>query len=108
MNIPRRLIGQAAILAVLSSFSIFSTDTQNGTTISQSPIEVKGQFQDYIRFTPNTSGSIYVTLGIVTWNLDGKIACQGSPPAWQLMINSTPDPVGPDSSDSFPAYTRPR
>ena len=82
---------------------------QNGTYASQSPIEVKGNFTDYIMFQPtSTAGSIYVTLGIVTWNLDGKIAYQGSPPSWQFVITNTPDPVGPNNSDAFPFYTQPQ
>jgi hypothetical protein len=81
---------------------------QNATIIPHSPVEVKGNYIDYIRFNPNTPGSIYVTLGTVTWNIDGKIAYQGSPPSWQLVIDSTPDPVGPDDSDQFPFYTQPR
>jgi hypothetical protein len=59
-------------------------------------------------FNPNTPGSIHVTLGIVTWNIDGVIAYQGSPPSWQLVTNITPDPVGPTNSDQFPFYTQPR
>jgi hypothetical protein len=86
----------------------FQDGPQNGTTFPTSSIEVEGNFIDYIRFNPNTSGSIYVTLGTVTWNIDGKIAYQGSPLGWQFVTESTPDPVGPDDSDQFPFYTQPR
>ncbi len=46
---------------------------QNGTYLSTSSIELKGNFMDYAMFNPNTLGSIYVTLGIVNWNIDGII-----------------------------------
>jgi len=79
---------------------------QNGTTVSTAPIEVKGQFMDYIMFQPDYANSIFVTLGIVTWNLDGKIAYQGNPASWQFVITNSPDPVGPDNSDTFPQFTQ--
>jgi hypothetical protein len=84
----------------------FNDGPQNQSVTS--PIEVKGSFIDYIRFSPNTPGSIYVTLGIVTWNMDGAITHTGTPPSWTFVITNTPDPVGPNTSDQFPFYTRPR
>jgi hypothetical protein len=84
----------------------FDDGPQNGTTVSTSPVEVKGQFKDYIMFQPTNVNSIFVTLGIVTWNLDGKIEHQGSPASWQLTITNAPDPVGPDDSDMFPQFTQ--
>jgi hypothetical protein len=85
----------------------FQDGPQNGTYFATSSVEVKGNFTDYIMFQPtNTPGSIYVTLGIVTWNIDGLIT--NTPAGWTFVTTNTPDPVGPDNSDQFPFYTQPQ
>ncbi|MGP8201319.1 MAG: hypothetical protein ACLQU4_17650 [Limisphaerales bacterium] len=85
----------------------FDDGPQNGTTFSTSSIEVKGSFTDYIMFQPtNTAGSIYVTLGIVTWNMDGLITNAAA--GWTFVTTNSPDPVGPNNADQFPFYTQPR
>jgi hypothetical protein len=84
----------------------FNDGPQNYTAFSES-CEVKGNFIDYIRWNPNTPGSIYVTLGIVTWNIDGKAVYDEQSSSWPLVVTNSPDPVGPVDSDQFPIYTRP-
>lgn len=88
-------------------FPTFDDGPNNSTSFSTSSIEVKGKFTDYIMFQPtNTPGSIYVTLGIVTWNVDGLIT--NAPTGWTFITTNTPDPVGPNNSDQFPFYTQPQ
>jgi hypothetical protein len=56
--------------------------------------------QDYIRFKPAGSGSIYVTLGIVKWNAHGQY---NQILGWEH--NDTPAPSAPDGSETFPFWT---
>ncbi len=85
----------------------FQDGPQNGAQDVR--VEVKGNFRDYIRFKPDASESIYVTLGIVTWTCDGKISLDLLDGwTWRLVTDVHPDPVGPDNSDEFPQYTHTR
>ena len=93
--------------AVPVDFPTLDDGPQNGTLFSTSSIEVKGNFMDYIMFEPtNTTGSIYVTLGVVTWNIDGLIT--NAPSGWMFVITNTPNPVLNPSADQFPFYTQPQ
>ena len=70
-----------------------------------SPNRLKGHFRDYVRFRPTGSESIYVTLGIVTWDMHAvaeRIEFSG---VWELTTDVHPAPVGPDSDDTFPEWT---
>jgi len=60
---------------------------------------------DYVRFKPDGSNSIYVTLGIVTWDAVG-IAEQDFWGNWTITTDESPDPSGPDNSDTFPVWTK--
>jgi hypothetical protein len=61
--------------------------------------------RDFVRFQPDGDGSIYVTLGIVTWDTVGT-AEQSFLGNWSITTDTTPDPSGPDSSDEFPVWTQ--
>jgi hypothetical protein len=66
------------------------------------PNRLQGSFQDYIRFRPdagNVSDNIFVTLGIVYWNMN---AVATGPTT--VSPNETLDPTGPDNSNKFPFW----
>ncbi len=70
-----------------------------------SPNRLKGQFRDYVRFRPNGVASIFVTLGIVTWEMHAVAERVEFSGVWELTTDSHPAPVGPDTSDEFPVWT---
>ncbi len=72
---------------------------------SVDPNTVSISARDFVRFKPDGDGSIYVTLGIVTWDAIGtaEIDSWGD---WILTTDVSPDPSGPDSSDEFPKWTQ--
>lgn len=70
----------------------FNTDTL--------PNRLQGYFVDYIRFCPDAgSGNIFVTLGIINWNMNATAASSTT-----ISPSSTPNPTGPNDSDVFPVW----
>ncbi len=69
------------------------------------PNQMKGTFRDYVRFCPNGAESICVTLGIVTWDMNAVAERVPLTGTWGLTTDDHPAPVGPDTSDDFPAWT---
>jgi len=63
------------------------------------PVTCKASFKDYCRFKPDGDDSIFVTLGIINWSCDGECTTGGI-----LTVNSVTGPLGPDTSDTFPAW----
>jgi hypothetical protein len=80
-----------------------SLTLQDGpNNIDYLPNRLQGSFEDYIRFCPtigNIANNIYVTLGIVYWNINAAVT--NSP---TISPNQTPDPTGPDNSNGFPVW----
>ncbi len=70
-------------------------DTPRGTALPC--VEMVATFNDYVRFMPN--GGIWVTLGLVNWNMDGA-AC--------IITGQTrgiiPPASGPADTDAFPLW----
>jgi hypothetical protein len=67
------------------------------------PNTLRGSFQDYIRFCPDAgsaSDNIFVTLGIVSWNMNATATNSTT-----ISPSETPDPTGPDNSNGFPIWT---
>jgi hypothetical protein len=63
---------------------------------------LQGSFEDYIRFRPdagNASDNIFVTLGIVSWNVLATATSSG------INTAQSPDPTGPSNSNEFPIWT---
>jgi hypothetical protein len=67
-----------------------------------SPINIRlwGQFQDYIRFQPSGTNSIFVTLGTNGWSMEGEATVTSG-----IVTNYTPAPSNPSASDQFPVWT---
>ena len=61
--------------------------------------------RDFIRFKPDGDDSIWVTLGIVTWDTVGT-AEQDFWGNWTKTTDVTPAPSGPDRLDTFPIWTQ--
>ncbi len=59
--------------------------------------------RDFVRFCPQGSGSIYVTLGIVNWQTMGVAQRFGSC-YWIITTDITTGPDRPDNSDEFPKW----
>ena len=69
------------------------------------PNRLQGAFKDYIRFRPdagNAADNIFVTLGIVSWNMLATATSSGIDSA------QSPDPTGPSNSNDFPIWTNTR
>jgi hypothetical protein len=67
---------------------------------------LKAAFDVYVRFAPEGEDSIFVTLGIIRWNIDAEIDWVDFPNTWNYLKQSTPDPTGPDGSDEFPTWNK--
>lgn len=64
-------------------------------------LRLKGTFKDYVRFRPDGTDNIYVTLGLVTWQMHA----QSEAPNWELTVDEHPAPSEVDPSrDSFPTW----
>jgi hypothetical protein len=73
-------------------------------TCLNSPSISMSTFTDYLKFMPNGSGNIFVTLGKITWKEYGKANLVNG--AWNLDPSSyVVPPSGPVDSDAFPAWT---
>lgn len=65
------------------------------------PISLDDSFVDYIMFSPDGTGSIYVTLGKVTWSTKAEAEC----PSDVIDPNWVNGPTDPDDSGAFPQWT---
>jgi hypothetical protein len=74
--------------------------------IWDSPNIVNISAQDFILFQPYGNNSIWVTLGIVTWDAVGTAEQASTNVSWTLTTDVSPDPSGPDNSDTFPVWTQ--
>jgi len=68
------------------------------------PLRLKGEYKTYVRFMPDGADSIFVTLGIVTWNMHGE-AVSGSPSP-VLTLQLCPPPVSLVYSEEFPKWEK--
>ena len=91
---PIRVVGSGPVTLVDGPSEIW--DSPNIVNISA---------QDFIRFQPDGNNSIWVTLGIVTWDAVGTAEQSTSGGGWDLTTDVSPDPSGPDNSDTFPIWT---
>jgi hypothetical protein len=71
-------------------------------------VDVNDNFEMYVQFAPSDSlnyigDSIYVTLGIVTWNWAGQANNVGG--TWVLTGSNSVSSVSSQPSDSFPIWT---
>ncbi|HIG30625.1 MAG TPA: hypothetical protein EYQ50_23625 [Verrucomicrobiales bacterium] len=67
------------------------------------PLRVKGNFKDYIRYRPSagiSTDNIYVTLGIVTWSCHGETDSTDA-----IITNTITGPSNVSASSSFPTWT---
>jgi hypothetical protein len=88
---------------IINSGTIGLDDGPSDTWVT--PNIVNLSCSDFVRFQPDGANSIYVTLGIVTWDTVGT-AEQSLSGYWSITTDTTPDPSGPDSSDTFPVWTQ--
>ena len=60
------------------------------------------RFKTYVRFQPDTPGSIPVTIGRVDWGWHGRGTLAGS--AWFLQVQSITQPILNTNDNSFPIW----
>jgi hypothetical protein len=73
------------------------------------PVRVKGDFRVFCRFRPSAgipADNIFVTLGILHWEMHGECSSAGPPEIWPTK--RVPSPSQPDESDEFPSWKRRR
>ena len=87
---------------VIYDGSVFLNDVPSSIWTTPNIIDIS--CRDFVRFQPDSSESIWVTLGIVTWNAIGIVE-QDFWGNWSLTSDVSPDPSGPDISDEFPVWT---
>ena len=67
------------------------------------PVMLKDQFEDFVMFKPEDphNKSIYVTIGLVTWNVDANVGWFSS----VITQSNNYGPFGPASTNAFPTWT---
>lgn len=78
---------------------LFNDAPARGHSYFWGDIRCKADFKDYVMFEPEGSGSIPVTLGIITWSCHGN-----SPAVGVLNTNIVVGPSGPNGEDAFPEW----
>ena len=83
---------------------IYLSDTPSSIWLT--PNKLIGSYRDYVRFRPDGDvNNIYVTLGIVTWNMNAVGEwVPFTEDTWILTTDEHPAPKGPDKSDDFPVW----
>jgi hypothetical protein len=92
---------QPYVVDNVASHTIGISDHPAETLYPIYPINVRmwGAFKDYLRFKPSGEDSIYVTLGVNSWTMEGKATVQ-------IDVNSTPAPTPLSASEEFPIWHR--
>ena len=87
---------------IVSSSSTHFTELEDHPYASVAPlcVTMNAHFKDYVRFKPDGDDSIFVTLGIVSWYMDGY-ACLPS----SVTQDDLPPATGPVDSTAFPLWT---
>jgi uncharacterized Zn-binding protein involved in type VI secretion len=88
---------------IFSSTPVIFSD--GPSDIWDSPNIINISARDFVRFQPDGVNSIWVTLGIVTWDAVG-IAEQDTFGNWSLTSGVSSDPSGPANSTEFPTWTQ--
>jgi hypothetical protein len=90
-----------------TNLSALSDQPQNANVVP--PVYIVAGFEDYIRFQPASAGSIFATLGVVTWNLnleldDVRLLPLPIAPMWDPSAPGITGPNGPNNSSAFPEW----
>jgi hypothetical protein len=85
----------------------FVTDPMSHSTMlgdnprAPAPCDMNASFRDYVRFRPGSpvDDNIWITLGVVTWSMDGSVNI-----LFQMTRSNIPPANPPVSSDEFPVW----